>query len=133
MSGSVSGRSAELLRDKHFAHVTTLSGDGTPHTAVVWVDVEGDEVLVNSAEGRTWPANLRRDPRVWLTVVNLDNPYEYVTIEGEVAEITPEGADEHIDALAKKYLDKDEYPFRQPGEQRLKIRIEPQKVALRGG
>jgi PPOX class probable F420-dependent enzyme len=133
MSDTIDGRSRELLLDKNFAHVATVGRDGQPHAAVTWVDVDGDEVLVNSAEGRAWPANLRRDPRVTLTVPNSDDPYEYVTIRGRVAEITPEGADEHIDHLAKKYLDEDEYPFRKPGEVRLKIRIEPEKVTRRGG
>lgn len=68
-----------------------------------------------------------------LTVVNLHNPYEYTTIRGRAVEIAPGGADAHIDALAKKYLDKDEYPFRQEGEVRLKVRIQPEKVKLRGG
>jgi PPOX class probable F420-dependent enzyme len=133
MPDMIDGRSRELLQDKNFAHVVTTSRDGTPHVTVVWVDVDGDEVLVNGAEGRAWPANLRRDPHVTLTAVNLENPYEYVTVKGEAVEITPESADEHIDALAKKYLDKDEYPFRKEGEVRLKIRIRPDKVALRGG
>ena len=133
MSASIDERSRELLEAKNFAHVATVARDGTPHVAVVWIDVDGDIVQVNSAEGRDWPANLRRDPRVTIVVANHDNPYEYVTIKGEAVEITPEGADEHIDALAKKYIDKDEYPFRKPGEVRLKIRIRPDKVSLRGG
>lgn len=133
MSASIDDRSRELLNAKNFAHVATISKDGTPHLTVVWVDAEGDVVRVNSAEGRDWPANLRRDPRVTVTVANHDNPYEYVTIKGEAVEITPEGADEHIDALAKKYLDKGEYPFRQEGEVRLKITIRPDKVKRWGG
>jgi PPOX class probable F420-dependent enzyme len=133
MSDSIDGRSRELLQDKNFCHVVTTRRDGSPHVSVVWVDVEGDEVLLNGAEGRVWPANLRRDPKVLLTVVNLANPYEYTTIKGRAVEITPDGADEHIDALAKKYLDEDEYPFRQEGEVRLKVRIQPEKVSLRGG
>lgn len=133
MSASIDDRSRELLAAKNFAHVATISSDGTPHVAVAWVDADGDDVLVNSAEGRVWPTNLDRDPRVTVVVADHDNPYEYVTIKGEAVEITPEGADEHIDALAKKYLDEDEYPFRQPGENRIKIRIRPDKVSLRGG
>ncbi len=133
MANSIDRRSRELLEDKNFGHVVTTGRNGSPNVSVVWVDVEGDEVLVNGAEGRVWPANLRRDPKVVLTVVNLDNPYEYTTIKGRAVEITPEGADEHIDKLAKKYLDKDEYPFRQEGEVRLKVRIQPEKVSLRGG
>ena len=130
---SIEGRSRELLEAKNFCHVVTLGRDGTPHVVVVWIGLDGDEVLLNSAEGRDWPANLRRDPRAWLTIVNLDNPYEYVRIDGEAVEITPDGADEHIDALAKKYLDQDSYPFRAPGEVRLKIRIRTDRVRIWGG
>lgn len=134
MAESVEGRAKELLEDKNFCHVTTIGSDGLPHVAVVWVGVDDDgEVLLNSAEGRTWPTNLQRDPRVALTVVNLQNPYEYASVKGEAVEITPAGADEHIDSLAKKYLDKDEYPFRAPGEVRLKIRVRPDKVRVWGG
>ena|SRR6218665_3044791 len=133
MPTSIDARSRELLQDKNFCHVVTIGKDGSPHVTVVWVDVDGDEVLVNGAEGRAWPANLRRDPHVVLTVVNLGNPYEYTVIRGQAVEITTDGADEHINALAKKYLDEDVYPFRQEGEVRLKVRIQPEKVSLRGG
>lgn len=133
MSESIDGRSRELLQAKNFADVATVSADGSPHVAVSWIDVDGNDVLVNSAEGRVWPRNLRRDPRTTVTVMNRENPYEYVTIKGRAVEITPDGADEQIDALAKKYLDKDEYPFRAEGEVRLKIRIEPDRVTHRGG
>lgn len=101
------------------------------HVTVVWADVEGDEVLPNSAEGRAWPENLRRYPRITVTVVNLENPYEYVVIAGRVDEITAEGADEHIDKLAMKYLGQQEYPYRQPGEVRLLVRVRPDKVSHR--
>jgi PPOX class probable F420-dependent enzyme len=133
MPESIDGRPRELLEAKNFCHVATISRDGTPHVVVVWVSVDGDDVLLNGAEGRDWPANLRRDPRVTLTVVNPDNPYEYTSIKGRAVEIAPDGADEHIDALAKKYLDKDDYPFRAPGEVRLKIRVRPEKVRMWGG
>jgi len=99
----------------------------------VWVDVQDGIPVVNSAEGRAWPRNLERDPRVTPTVQNMENPYEYVEIRGHVAERTHEGADEHINSLAKKYLDKDEYPFRQPGEQRVIIRVEPEHAHVFGG
>jgi len=133
MSASIDDRSRELLEAENFAHVATITRDGTPHVAVAWIDVDGDVVQVNSAEGRDWPANLRRDPRVTIVVANHENPYEYVTIKGEAIEITPEGADQHIDSLAKKYLDKDEYPFRVEDEVRLKIRVRPDKVRRWGG
>jgi len=84
--------------------------------------------VLNSAEGRAWVRNVERDPRVTLTVVNGENPYEYVEVRGRVAERTHDGADAHIDAMAKKYMGVDEYPLRQPGEQRVIIRVEPEHV-----
>ena len=90
--------------------------------------------MLNTAEGRAWPRNLERDPRVTLTVQNMENPYEYLEIRGRVAERTgTEGADAHIDSLAKKYMGVDEYPMRQPGEQRIIIRVEPDHVNVWGG
>jgi PPOX class probable F420-dependent enzyme len=133
MSTKIDGRGEELLQAKNFCHVATLRPDGSVHGVPVWVDVQDGRPVVNTAEGRAWPRNLERDPRVTLTVQNMENPYEYVTIRGRVAERTREGADEHIDALAKKYLDKDTYPFRQPGEQRVIIRVEPDYVHVYGG
>jgi PPOX class probable F420-dependent enzyme len=132
MSVRIEGRAEELLKGKNFCHVCTLRADGSVHTAPVWVDVQDGRPVVNSAEGRAWPRNLERDPRVTLTVQNLENPYEYLEIRGRVAERTHEGADEHIDALAKKYLDKDSYPFRQPGEQRVIIRFDPEHARVWG-
>src|SRR5438093_6886481 len=115
MADKLKGRARELIRGKNFADVGTIREDGTPHITPVWVDAEDGMIRLNSAEGRVWPRLARRDPRVTITVQNHDNPYEYVTIRGHVEEATHEGADEHIDALAKKYLDEDRYPFRQPG------------------
>jgi PPOX class probable F420-dependent enzyme len=94
----------------------------------VWVDVQDGQPVLNTAEGRAWPRNLERDPRVTLTVQNIENPYEYVSVRGRVAERTTAGADEHIDQLAKKYMGVDEYPLRRPGEQRVIIRVEPEQV-----
>jgi PPOX class probable F420-dependent enzyme len=133
MAERVEGRSEELLRAKNFGNVATIRKDGTPHLAVAWVDVDDGDVLLNSAEGRLWPENLKRDPRVSLTVPNLENPYEYVTIRGKVVEMTHEGADAHIDKLAKKYWDLDVYPLRGPGEQRVIVRIRPDRVNVWGG
>jgi PPOX class probable F420-dependent enzyme len=103
------------------------------HGVPVWVDVQEGRPVLNTAEGRAWPRNLERDPRVTLTVQNMENPYEYVAIRGHVAERTHEGADEHIDALAKKYRGQATFPGRRPGEQRLIIRVEPEYVRVRGG
>jgi PPOX class probable F420-dependent enzyme len=122
------GRARELLEEKNFANVATLREDGTVHVTPAWVDVDDDKVVLNTAEGRAWPKLARRDPRVTVTVQNLENPYEYVTITGHVVKDTHEGADAHIDSMAKKYLGQDTYPFRQPGEQRVIFEIAPDRI-----
>ena len=132
MPQSIEGRARELLEAPNFAMLGSLRKDGTPQVNPVWVDVDDGQVRVNSAEGRAWPANVRRDPRVTLTVPNQENPYEYVTIRGRVVEDTHEGADAHIDQLAKKYLGVDTYPYRAEGEQRIIFRIEPERVTYQG-
>jgi PPOX class probable F420-dependent enzyme len=132
MSETIDGRAEELLKAKNFCHISTLRRDGSVHTAPVWIDVQDGKAVLNTAEGRAWPRNLERDPRATLTVQNMENPYEYVEIRGKETERTHEGADEHIDALAKKYMGVDEYPLRQPGEQRVIIRIEPETAKVWG-
>ena len=123
MAEKLDGRVRELLEAPNFAAVATCAEDGAPDVKVVWVDLDGDHVVLNTAEGRRWPERLRHHPdAVTVTVVNHESPYEYVTIKGRLADDTHEGADENIDQLAKKYLGKDEYPFRQPGEQRVMLR-----------
>lgn len=133
MSQAIEERAEQLLKGKNFVVISTLRPDGSIHAAPAWIDVQDGRPVVNTAEGRAWPANLARDPRVTLTVQNLENPYEYVTIRGRVAERTSDGADAHIDSLAKKYLGQDSYPYRQPGEQRVILRIEPEHVHFYGG
>ena len=132
MSATIEGRSEELLRGKNFCHVATLRPDGSVHGVPVWVDVEDGRVVLNTAKGRAWPRNLERDPRVTLTVQNMENPYEYLAIRGRAEAPTTEGADANIDALAKKYMGVDEYPMRQPGEVRLKIRIRTDRIPMQG-
>jgi len=132
VTASLDSRSQELLEAKNFAQVGTLRKDGSPSVTPAWVDVKDGLVWLNSAEGRAWPTHLRRDPRVAVNVQNLENTQEYVAIRGRVAEMTHEGADEHIDSLAKKYLGLDAYPYRQPGEQRVIIKISPESVTHRG-
>jgi PPOX class probable F420-dependent enzyme len=107
--------------------------DASTHLTVIWADLEDGRIAVNSAEGRKWPENVRRNPEVSLVVVNHESPYEYVSVRGRVVEDTHDGADEHINRLSKQYLGKDEYPFRRPGEQRIKFLIEPKRVRVHGG
>ena len=116
-----------LLEGQHFAHVATVMADGTPQVTPVWIDHEGDTVSFNAA-GRFKEKNLRRDPNVAISIIDAENPYQPLIIRGKVSEITEEGADEQIDALAKRYMGVDEYPLRQPGEQRVMVKITPEKV-----
>jgi PPOX class probable F420-dependent enzyme len=133
MAEPIEGRSRELIEAPNFCFVGTLRADGTPHVVPVWVDADDGHVRLNSARGRAWPRNVERDPRVTLTIQNLQNPYEYTTVRGRVVEVTEDGADAHIDALAKKYLGQDTYPFRQPGERRIIVKVEPDEVRNWGG
>jgi PPOX class probable F420-dependent enzyme len=133
MSQAIEGRAEELLKAKNFCVVSTIRPDGSVQAAPVWVDVQNGRALLNTAEGRAWPENLKRDPRVTLTVQNMENPYEYLSIRGRVTEQTHDGADAHIDSLAMKYLGQESYPYRQPGEQRVILSVEPDQVGVHGG
>jgi PPOX class probable F420-dependent enzyme len=117
----------KLLSEPNFAVVSTFNADGSILSTIVWIDAEDGTVAVNSAKGRLWPANLERDPRITALVYEAGNPYNYVEIRGRV-NATTDGADEHINALTKKYINQDEYPFRQPGEQLIKFVIEPDHI-----
>lgn len=114
------------------ANLVTLMPGGQPQITVVWCDYDGIHVIFNSAKGRQKERNLRRDPRVALSLVDPQNPYRYLEVRGKVIEITEQGADAHADRLAKKYLGVDKYPYRQPGEVRLIFKIEPQRVRTQG-
>jgi PPOX class probable F420-dependent enzyme len=110
---------------------TTLRDDGSPHSTVVWVDTDDGKVSFNTARGRAKERYMSKDPRVSLLVIDPNDAYKWVAVSGH-AELTEEGADPQIDKLAKKYLGKDEYPFRNPEETRVKVRIEPEKVDSAG-
>ena len=118
---------ARLLSEPNHAVISTLLPDGSVHSTVVWVDVLDGKVAFNTAVGRQWPTNLERDPRITVLVYDQGNPYEYLELRGRATGRT-EGADEHIDRLAKKYLDADTYPFRQEGEQRITYVVDADRV-----
>src|ERR1022692_3641062 len=122
----------DLLQKKAFANLGTIMSDGSPQVTPVWVDYDGKYVRFNSAQDRVKDRNVRRDPRVSLSILDPDNPYRYLAIRGRVVEITQEGADEHINSLSQKYLGKAVYPYRQPGEVRVLYKIEPEKVSSIG-
>ena len=123
---------ADILDKPAFAHLSTLMSDGSPQASAVWVDTDGPLIVVNSAEGRLKDRNVRRDPRVAISVTDPDNPYRSMMIRGRVSKIKNEGADAHIDKMAKKYMGVDAYPFRTPDEVRVMYYIEPERVAVMG-
>jgi PPOX class probable F420-dependent enzyme len=121
----------EFLRNAYYAVVSTLRADGTPHQSVVWVDADDGDVLFNTADGRAKPRHIRANPNVSIAVVNPANGYQSLVVTGK-AEMTEEGADAHIDKLAKKYLDADTYPLRKEGEVRIVVRIHPDRIEAAG-
>ena len=125
---SLSDPGVQALLDKpNHAVVSTLNDDGSIHSTVVWVSVEDGRLAVNSAVGRKWPTNLQRQPTITVLIYDEDDPYDYVEVRG-TARGTTDGADEHIDRLAHKYLGVDSYPMRQAGEQRITYLVEPSLV-----
>ena len=128
----LSEKQAELFRGKNWGTVVTLREDGSPHATPVWVDTDGENVLFNTAIGRAKERHLRRDPRVAVTVLPAEDQQSgYVSVTG-TAELSEEGANDHIDKLAKKYIDQDKYPYLQPGERRVVVTIKPDKVDSMG-
>ena len=122
----------DLTHKKAFAQLATLMPDGSPHVSPVWFEYDGKNIVINSAKGRVKDKNLRRDPRVGLDILDTDNPYRHLSIRGRVVEITENGADAHIDKLAKKYLGVDTYPKRRPGEVRVIYKIAPERTHTMG-
>ena len=119
-----------LTEKKAFAHLVTMQPDGTPQVTPVWIDAKGDTVIVNTAKGRVKDRNMSANPNVAMRIADPENPYRYVQIRGKVKRSTTDGADAHIDAMAKKYLGQDKYPMRTPTETRVIYEIEP--IAVQG-
>lgn len=122
-------KAVKLVEEKNFAHLASVMPDGSPHVTPVWIDREGETILVNTAEGRVKQRNVTRDPRVAISIADQENPYDKLLIRGRVREQTTKGADDYIDKLAKKYLDKDKYPWHAPGQKRIILKIEPQHIS----
>jgi PPOX class probable F420-dependent enzyme len=127
----LSEKQKQFLEQPFVGVATTLREDGSPHSTIVWVDVEDGVVTFNTASGRAKPNHLQKDPRAGVLVVDPNDSYKWVAVDGPV-EMTTDGADAQIDKLAKKYLGKDEYPWRNPEEQRLKVRITPEHITASG-
>ncbi len=132
MSSAILDKYRDLFDKKVFAGLATLMPDGSPQVTPVWIDFDGEHVLVNTAAGRRKDKNLQRDGRVAVTLVDPDNPYRYLEVRGRVAERTHDGADDHINKMAKKYLGQDVYPGRQPGEVRVLYKIKPEHFSSMG-
>lgn len=132
MAATIPEKFRDLFTRQAFAHLATLMADGTPQVTPVWFDFDGTYIRINTAKGRVKDKNMRRNPKVALAIMDPHNPYRYLSVRGEIQEITEEGADAHIDALAKKYLGKDKYPFRQPGEVRVLYKIRPERISSYG-
>lgn len=130
MAVRLSAEESKFFQEPNFGHLATLMPDGSPQVTPVWVDYDGTYLLVNTAEGRLKPENVRRDPRVALEVLSQSDPYTFVAVRGRVVEVTREGAWEHINKLSRKYMGRD-YPQRED-EQRIIFKIEPERVFVRG-
>ena len=122
----------DLLEKKAFASLATVNADGTPQVTPVWFDWDGSHIRVNTAKGRIKDKNMRGRPTVALAIMDPENPYRYLQIKGRVASVTETGADAHIDALAKKYLGKDRYPYRKADEVRVTFTIALDRVQVTG-
>ncbi len=127
---TLSGEDRALLEKANVAHLATVSADGWPQVSPVWVDLDGDYILVNSARGRVKVRNVEADPRVALSVADRDDPLTRLVVQGRVVEITEEGAEEHIHALAKKYMGLERWPNLTPDMVRVILRIAPERVSL---
>jgi len=132
MASVIPDKYLDLFQKRAFANLATLMPDGTPQVTPVWVDWDGTHVLINSARGRQKDKNMQRTSAVSMSILDPDNPYRYLEVRGKVADITEDGADDHIDKMAKKYMGKDKYPYRRPGEVRVVYKILPTKTTQMG-
>ena len=132
MSERIPEAFVDLFEKRSFAHLATVMPDGTPHVTPVWIDYDGEHVLVNSARGRQKDINMEERPQVAIAIADPENPYRYLAVRGTVTEITEAGADEHINRLAQRYLGQAKYPSRTPGEVRRIYKIAPDRVVTNG-
>jgi len=128
LAAKLTANTLRLIEGKNFASLATIMPDGSPHVTPMWVDHDGNSVLMNTAEGRIKLRNIARDPRVAVTIFDHKNPYDRVVILGRVTARTHDGAEEHIDKLAKKYTGANKYQKSNPDEKRVIIKIEPVNI-----
>ena len=134
MTVQLSNEVLALLREPSYAQLATLMPDGSPQVTQVWIETDGEHIIVNTAVGHQKERNVRRDPRVAINIVDPNDQARQAAIRGQVVEMTTEGAADQINALAKKYMGVDEYPFGNPDETRITLKIAPEHVSeLQGG
>jgi PPOX class probable F420-dependent enzyme len=132
MANVLSEKARALIARPVLASLATLNPDGSPQITPLWVDLEGDDVVFNTEQGRKKARNLERDARVAVTVIDPDDQYNVVAFQGTVTDVTTDGADAHIDALAKKYLGVDTYPMRREGAVRIRVTVRTDHIAMQG-
>ena len=133
MSATIPEKFLPLLRDKKaFAHVATVLNSGKPQVTPVWFDYTNSKIRINTATGRVKHKTMQMGKWIALSIQDPDNAYRYIQIRGPITKITQQGADAHIDSLAKKYLGQDKYPFRRPDEERVMYEIAPESVQTMG-
>jgi PPOX class probable F420-dependent enzyme len=123
---------ADIFRAKSFAHVATIGSQGEPHNQPVWVDFDGEHILFSQTKTRQKVRNLKKDPRVSVSVTDPDNPYRYIEVRGVVDEIVEDEGNAFINSMAKKYMDKDEYPAHRPGDERVVVKVRPEHSTSMG-
>ncbi len=128
MSEQIPEKALDLFQKPILAHLATIMPDGTPQVTPVWVDFDGTYILINTSKGRRKTLNMEKQPRVGLDIVDSENPFHWLSVRGHVTEITEQGADAHIDRMAKKYIGVDTYPNRQPDDVRVICKIAPDRV-----
>jgi PPOX class probable F420-dependent enzyme len=132
MAVTLTDKQKKLITDKNYGHIATINKDGSPQVSPVWIDLDGNHLIVNSEQKRLKVRNIKRDPRVAVSIQNAANPYQYIEIRGKAIEVTDKGGFEGIDRLSDKYNGQPKYPGNAPGDVRIVIRIEPEHVTGMG-
>ena len=130
MPAHLSDKARQLINRPVLATLATIDAQGRPHLTPLWIDLDGDDLIVNTAQGRAKARHIEANPQVGLTVIDPDDQYNVVAVRGTVTEVTTEGADAVIDGLAKKYLGVDSYPMRRADEVRITVRIRPDRIFM---